>query len=350
MTFVVRGDQAVAPLNRSLAFSNFAVERCSSVSFRAAEFQANDETAHKARAADATLPDIRLLCYDADAKVSLWRAPEGPVLRVSGEVGLLDGVRFRPGTRVMLEVRSTPAQADEQREPEPVLTVDVSTPQELSLSIQREEFKITTELVSIEPSTLDSNLPLATYRVRRDPAFETLTVSAHERGPVLIITPTKHAAQNLFDNDTSIPVESLQFVDEKTGGGVKPALKSWTLAYPEFPEIKPKEPKDGSQFLVLSEMTDTEVWLQGLAPDLSGLEVTVEGNLEKGVTGRPDAATPNQGGGRWEDLRLTKAETIVHAPRWMLVLSALGSMIVITSAWLVAGELLWNRLFPTRPQ
>lgn len=325
MSFEIRGDRRQSLLDSSGQFSAISIERCAEATLTAARFSrvrmpggsTGDGTTH-------TGP-IRFRCDDSDAKITLASPPGGD------RVGSLDTLSLDPGARVALDVRGTTS---------PVVTIDVSTGQALSLPIAG-DVRIITDLVTLEASPFPV-LPLAEYEARLHDADRMFRVSTGNRGTVLIVTPTSDTVAEFFDTEPPLAIGTLQFIDETVGGQtVTPFLRDGTLGYPDYPRM-PAVTIFGSDFLVLNRTTDMELHALALDPALAALTLTVEGLLTEGAIG--SSAAGGTGGdeprGRWFDPRLTLYHVFRYGSPWKIV-AIIGAWVMATT-WAMYGR--WPRL------
>ena len=302
MSFETRGDRGQSLLDASAQFSALSIERCEEATFTAGRFARAGGRGGTGGEGVVAGP-VRFRCDDRDAKITLTASSEA-----GRSAGSLDRLSLEPGARVMLDVRGSPSS---------VVTVDVSTGQQLSLPIPG-DVRIVTDLVTVEPSP-GAVSPLAEYEARLHDADRMLRVRTGARGTVLLITPAKESVATFFDTEPSLAIASLQFVDEAVGGRmVTPLLGDGRLGYPEYPRI-PALTISGDDFLVLNRTTDMALHALALDSARGALTLTVESLLSEGAIGNPGADGAGGGTrGRWFDPRLTLSDTIRYGSLWGL--------------------------------
>jgi hypothetical protein len=323
MSFVVRGDRSHPLVNSSAQFSALSIERCREATLTAAQFA---RVIVPASAAGESAPHegpVRLRCDDSDAKIRVAPPPgaEAPV-------GSLDRLDLGPGAHVVLSVAGTG---------QPVVTLDVSTAQNLSLPL-RGDVRVVTDLVTVVPRLGPESSP-AEYDVRLHDADRMLRVETGDRGTVLIVTPVPESVAGFFDADAALPIESLLFVDESVGGTtVTPFLGQGVLAYPEYPRAPPLDIA-GDDFLVLQRTQEMELKGVAVDPQSVGLAVTVEGVLSEASIGPSSEARSGEGAAEgWLDPRLTLYQAVLYGPWW-------GGGTIVTLC-IAATALLWYRSSP----
>ena len=325
MSFETRGDRGQSLLDASAQFSALSIERCEEATFTAGRFARAGGRGGTAGEGVVHAGPVRFRCDDRDAKITLTASSED-----GRSVGSLDRLSLEPGARVMLDVRGSTSS---------VVTVDVSTGQQLSLPIPG-DVRIVTDLVTVEPSAGPVS-PVAEYEARLHEADRMLRVRTGSRGTVLLITPAKESVARFFDTEPSLAIASLQFVDEAVGGRIStPLLGDGRLSYPEYPRI-PSVTISGDDFLVLNRTTDMALHALALDSARGALKLTVESLLSEGAIGNPGADGGGGGThGRWFDPRLTLYATIRYGSPWRLV--GIAAAWVMATAWLWYGR--WPRL------
>ena len=319
MSFETRGDRGQSLLDASAQFSELSIVSCEEATFMAGRFARAGGRGGAAGEGVVHAGPVRFRCDDRDAKITLTASSED-----GGSVGSLDRLSLEPGARVMLDVRGTTPS---------VVTVDVSTGQQLSLPIPG-DVRIVTDLVTVEPSAGPVS-PVAEYEARLHEADRMLKVRTGSRGTVLLITPAKESVARFFDTEPSLAIVSLQFVDEGVGGRIStPLLSDGRLSYPGYPRL-PSVTISGDDFLVLNRTTDMTLHALALDSARGALKLTVESLLLDGAIGNPGADGGGGGThGRWFDPRLTLYATIRYGSPWRLV--------GIAAAWVMVTAWLWN--------
>ena len=321
VSFVVRGERTQNLLNQSAQFSELTVERCGTVSFSVAQIRHVEPTG-PARSGRPPVPGpIRFTCDDPGAKVTLADAGD-----TGAVIGALDRVVAEPGATVIVEVHGQTI---------PVVTLDVSTRQQLSLPIHR-SLRIVTELVGTEPASLASPSSPSIYEARLPEADRMIRIHSAEEGVVLVMRPTAASASDLLN--ARLPLESVRFFDEQIGGEIRSAfLESGTLSYPDYPDARPVVIAD-DEFLDLNRATAMVLRRISLRHNAPGMRLTLEGNLAKGRIGQPDPSTSGAAG-VWFDPRLTLLQTIRYGFSW--------SAVAAVAAWAMSTTWLGYRRWKT---
>jgi hypothetical protein len=266
---------------------------------------------------------VRFLCDDPGAKIALGAPGDTGV-----PVGVLDRVTAEPGATVVLEVAG---------KTDPVVTLDVSTRQELSLPIHG-PLRIVTELARSEPSALGAGSSLSAYEVRLAASDRMIQVRSGEQGIVLVVRPAAGSGGDLLN--AWLPVQSVQFVDEQIGGEItSPLLGSGRLRYPDYPDVPPVVVAE-DEFVVMNRATGMVLQRMALQHKAPGLQLTLEGRLAEGAIGRPDpGSAPGARTGVWFDPRLTWLQTVRHGSYGVGV-GALA-LWALSTAWL--GHRRWKK-------
>ena len=325
LSFEMRGDRRQSLLDSSGQFSAISIERCAGATFTAARFARVPTPGASTSDATVHTGPVRFRCDDSDAKITL-ASPSG-----NDRVGSLDTLSLEPGVRVALDVRGTTS---------PVVTIDVSTGQALSLPVAG-DVRIITDLVTLESSPVPV-VALAEYEARLHDSDRMFRVSTGDRGTVLIVTPTSDSAAGFFDTEPPIAIGTLQFIDQTVDGEtVTPFLGDGTLGYPDYPRM-PLVTISGTDFLVLNRTTAMELHALALEPAQAALALTVEGLMAEGAIGSSTAPATNgdEPRGRWFDPRLTLYQVIRYGSPWKIV-AIIGAWVMAT-IWAVYGR--WPHL------
>lgn len=330
LAFTPGGDEHHEILNRSVPFSSLVIEDCGAVVFAAEKLEVADpqqlvpgtaagETSHFPdaawRALDPTEP-VTLPCRDPAAKLTL-RNPDPAAARL----GLLDRIRFEPGSQVVLEI--SPGQ-------EPALSLEIETPQELNLTLGP-DLEIVADFVKPEGIAVPFPGDLLTWRARLPEARRTLEVTSGEHGLVLIVTPTRDQAAQLFRERLDLPLASVELLEEDLEGTLTSPLRDKVrLSYPDYPAVPDVNIEKG-EAVGLGGLSQASLTSLGLDAEKGVLRARFDGIAER-VTSRS--------GGFASDYRLTLYDTFRYSWRWKLIgMVAAG---IFTAA--VAVFEIWKKL------
>ncbi len=330
LAFTLGGEERREILNPSVPFSSLVIEDCSAVELSAETLEIADpqrlvpgtEAGEEPRFPDEAwrkvIPtdSVKLSCHDPAAKLTL-RNPNP----AAGRLGLLDRIRFAPGSQVIFEV--SPGR-------EPALSLEIETPQDLSLALGRDvEF----EADFIEPEGIAVPFPgdLLTWRAQLPEARRILEVTSGEHGLVLIVTPARGQAAELFRKQLDLPLTSVELLEEDLQGTLNTPLRDKaTLSYPEYPDIP----------AVTIEKDETVVLRGLLQAQLRGLDFDIEkGALRARFDGIAKRAS-TRAGAFTRDHRLTLSATFLHSSRWKLI--AVVAAWLVSTTWAAFGA--WKKL------
>jgi hypothetical protein len=324
------GEESHEILDRSVPFSSLGIERCNTVVFAAVRLEIADpqqlvpgtaagEIPHFPAAAwrelEPTDP-VKLACRDPAAKLTL-QSPDP----TAAQVGILDRIYFKPGSEVILE--TSPGR-------EPALSLEIETPEELELALGPD-----LELVAdfVEPEGIAVPFPgnLQTWRARLPEGRRTLGLTSGEHGLVLIVTPARGQAAELFRNPLDLPLASVELLAEELEGPLTSPLRDKArLSYPEYPAIP-----------AVTIEPDEAVGLGGLEQArLASLDFDAgKGVLRARLDGIVERAT-SRSGEFARDHRLTLFHTFRYSWRWGLI--AVAATWLLSTTW--AAFQVWKKL------
>jgi len=317
LSFTVSGQSRPSLLNANRGFSELTVERCGTVSFLADEFRAARKTTATGRPASSYSGPVRLACVDSDAKIALSSGVERPAL-----VGTLDRLPLESGATVVLDL------AGSER---PVFTVDLSASRVFDIAIHA-PLELMADLAQVQVPDWGAR-PVARYDVRISQSNRLVQVDPGGQGTVLIVTPAVEHVAEFFNSELRIPVDGIQFQDEVVNdpATVSPLVGDGRVAYPDLPS-KPTKAVAKTQFFVATRTSAMVITQIGLLSDASGLDVKVEGNLEKGRVGTPATPGLERDDASWEDAGLTLYDHVRYGPRWQIAASI--ALWVLTTTWI----------------
>jgi hypothetical protein len=322
LAFTLGGTERRELLDRSVAFSSLVVEKCRTVEFTAEKLEVADprqlvpatgpaETPYFPAAAwrelSPTTP-VKLACLDPAAKLVLTNPDPA-----ADSVGILDRIHFEPGSQVILEI--VPG-------PKPALSLETETPQELNLQLGL-NLGLATDLVRPERPRVPFEGDLLTYRARLPEAARTFTVTSGEHGLVLIVTPARASAAQLFREPLDLPLAAVELLEEDLEGTVNSALHDKAiLRYPDFPAI-PAVTIENGQALGLSGLSQARLSSLELDPKKGALTVRFDGIAAHAAT---------KAGAFAADQRLTLFQTLRYNGRWGLLTAAFLWLVSTTKA------------------
>jgi hypothetical protein len=312
LAFTLGGEERREILNPSVPFSSLVIEDCKAVEFSAEKLEIAEpkllvpgtgigEIPHFPAAAwrELTPTDpVKLSCRDPAAKLVL----KHPDPDAAG-IGILDRIRFEPGSQVILEVPSGR---------EPALSLEIDTPQNLNLALGP-DLEFVTDFVEAEGIAAPFPKGLLTWRARLSEARRTFQITSGDHGLVLIVTPARGQAAELFREPLDLPLASLELLEEDLEGTLSSPLRGKsTLSYPDYPSVP-----------AVTIEKDEAVGLSGLSQArLRGLELeTKRGALRARFDGIAKRAT-SRSGAFVSDRRLTLFHTFRYSWRWVLIAAA----------------------------
>lgn len=320
--FAVRADTAQDLLSLSPQFSELTVERCRSLSFATAAMAPEPAASE----ADRRPPGRASFACTANSKIRLRAAaePDRPI-------GALDRVRADPGASVVIAVDGPG---------DPVVTLDVATRQSLHVPIHQ-ELLVTAELAEGRYETAGAAAAAlgpagyATYRVRvpEDNRFLDLETDAPT---VLVVSPAGESARELLRADP-LPVDGLAlYGPESLEAGTPLPPRSVRVEYPGLPPGLAREIENA--FVRLVRVSDLVIRRMSIEPD--GLRLDVEGIVQEGAIGKPEAAAPDRLA--WQDLRLSALQALRHGPWWRVGLVLVIWLAASLAAWWLVGREAWR--------
>ncbi len=318
LAFTLGGEKRREILNPSVPFSSLVIEDCDALGLAAERLEIADpqqlvpatEAGEIPHFPDAAWREIKptepvkLSCSDPASKLTL-KHPDPAAARL----GLLDRIRVAPGSQVILEV--SPGR-------EPALSLEVETSQDLNLALGP-DLELVAEFVEPEGISVPFRGDLLTWRARLPEGRRTLDVTSGEHGLVLIVTPARGQAAELFPEKLDLPLASVELLAEDLEGTLTSPLRDKaSLSYPAYPDVPAVTIEKGEA-----------VGLGGLSQArLSSLELDTEkGALRARFDGIAGHAT-SRAGDFARDHRLTLFHTFRYSWRW--------GLIGVVAAWLVS--------------
>ena len=330
LAFTLGGKERREVLNSSVPFLSLDIEDCGTIVFAAETLKIADprqiieatEAGERPHFPDAAWRElkprgpVKLSCRDPNAKLTLQHPdPKAPRL------GLLDRIYIKPGSQVILET---------SRSQEPALSVEVETPQDLSLRLGP-DLELVTDLVEPEGLALPFRGDLQTWRVRLPEARRTFGITSTEHGMVLIVTPERGQATELFPDPLDLPLASVELLAENLQGTLTSSLRDKaSLSYPGYPDIP-----------TVTIEKDEPVGLRGLSKaTLRSLDFDVEKRaLRARFDGRVEGAAI-RAGAFTSDHRLTLYHKFRYSWRWGLI--AVAAAWLVSTTWAAFG--VWKQL------
>jgi hypothetical protein len=213
---------------------------------------------------------------------------------------------------------------------EPALSLEVATPQDLDLPLGP-DLEIVTDHVEPEGLALPFRGDLQTWRVRLPKARRTFKVTSTKDGLVLIVTPPRGQAAELFRDSIDLPLSSVELLAEDPEGKlISPLRDKARLSYPGYPDIA-----------AVTIEKDEAVGLRGLSEaTLRSLDFDVEkGALRARFDGRVEGAAI-RAGAFTSDHRLTLYHKLRYSWRWGLI--AVAAAWLVSTTWAAFGG--WKQL------
>ncbi|HSJ74944.1 MAG TPA: TIR domain-containing protein, partial [Gemmatimonadales bacterium] len=239
LAFTLGGKEIREVLNSSVPFSSLVIENCGTAELAAETLEIADpqqlietEPGERPHFPDTAWREVqprgpvKLLCRDPDAKLTLQH-PDPKATHL----GLLDRIYIQPGSQVILEI--SPGR-------EPALSLEVETPQNLNLTLGP-DLELVTDHVEPEGLALPFRGDLQTWRVRLPKARRTFEVTSSKAGMVLIVTPARHQAAELFPEKLGLLLASLELTEEDPQARTRVSSLRDTarLSYPDYPDVQP---------------------------------------------------------------------------------------------------------------
>lgn len=335
LAFTLGGEERREILDSSVSFSSLVVEDCNTATFAAEKLEIADprqlvpgaeagETPHFPdtawRQLQPTHP-VKLSCRDPAAKLTL-KHPDPAAARL----GLLDRIRIAPGSQAILEI--SPGQ-------EPALILEVETPQDLSLALGP-DLELVTDLVEPEGLAIPFRGDLQTWRVRLPESRRTFEIASGEHGLVLIVTPARGQAAELFPENLKLPLASLELSEESPQEGpkerslVSSLRDKASLSYPEYPAV-PAVTIEKDEAVGLGGLSRARLRSLALDAEKGTLHAVFDGIAERVATGDRTSA---------RDHRLTLYHTFRYSWRWGLI--AVVAVWLASTTWTAYG--VWKKL------
>lgn len=320
LAFTPGGEERHEILNRSVPFSSLVLEDCGTVAFTAEKLEVADPQQLVPGTEAGAAPSfhvaawrelnpsgtVRLLCRDPAAKLTLQNPDPA-----AGRLGVLDRIRFAPGAQVVLEV--SPGR-------EPALSVEMETPQELSLALGP-ELEIVADFIQPEGIVVPFSADLLTYRARLPEARRTLDITSGEQGLVLIVAPQQGQLAELFLKPLDLPLASVELLEENLEGKLTSPLRDKAvLSYPDYPSVP-----------VVTIEADEAVGLGGLSQArLRSLELDAKRQALRAVFDGIVERAASRSGELVSDRRLTVFHRVRHSWRWGLIAVAVAWLLPTT--------------------
>jgi hypothetical protein len=330
LAFNLGGERRREILNPSVPFSSLVIEDCKTVELTAEKLEIADprQLVPGAEAGEAPhfpatawrevrpASPVKLSCGDPAAKLTL-RHPDPAAARL----GLLDRIRFAPGSQVILAI--SPGQ-------EPALSLEIETPQALSLALGRD-----LELVAdfIEPEGIAVPFPgdLLTWRARLPEARRTLEITSGERGLVLMVTPARGQATELFPDPLDLPLVSVELLEEDFEGKfTSPLRDKASLSYPDYPAV-PAVTIEKDEAVGLGGLSQARLRSLTLDAEKGALRARFDGIAERATSRSGEFAS---------DHRLTLYHAFRYSWRWGLI--AVAAAWLLSTTWAIYG--VWKKL------
>jgi hypothetical protein len=329
LALTLGGEERREILNSSVPFSSLVIEDCSSATFAAAKLEIADPRQLVPETEAGALPHfpaaawrevqptnpVKLSCSDPASKLTL-RNPDPAAARL----GLLDRIRVAPGSQAILEV--LPGQ-------EPALSLEIETPQDLNLALGP-EIEIVTEFIEPEGIAIPFRGDLLTWRARLPEARRTLQITSGEHGMVLIVSPARGQAAELFRDSLDLPLASVELLAEDLEGSFTSPLRGKAnLSYPDYPAVPAVTIEKA--MVGLGGLSRARLRSLGLNAEEGTLHVVFDG-----IAGR----AASRAGEFASDHRLTLFHTFRHSWRWGLI--AVVAVWLVSTTWTAYG--VWKNL------
>lgn len=319
LAFTPGGDERHEILDRTVPFSSLVIEACNTVAFAAEKLEIADpqqlvpgtaagKAPHFPTAAWRELKPsgpVKLSCRDPAAKLTLQN-PDPAAARL----GLLDRIRFAPGSQVVLEI--SPGR-------EPSLSFEIETPQELSL-VLGSDLELVADFMEPEGIAVPFSGDLLTWRARLPEARRMLTITSGEHGLVLIVTPARDQPAKLFREPLDLPLSSVELLEEDLEGPLTSPLRDKSrLSYPDYPAV-PAVTIEQDEAVGLGGLSQARLRSLSFDPGKGVLRARFDGIAER-ATSRSGAFS--------RDHRLTRFQTFRFSSGWR--------QIAFAAAWLASA-------------
>lgn len=331
LALILGGEERREVLNPSVPFSALVVEDCDTVTFAPEGLDVADprqlvpgteagEAPHFPPAAWRQLQPagpVKLTCRDPAAKLTLRHPDPG-----AARLGLLDRLYVQPGSHVILEV--SPGR-------EPALSLETGTPQDLTLALGP-DLEIVTDLIEPEGLTVPFRGDLLTWRARLPEARRTLEIASSGHGLVLIVTPARGQAAELFPETLNLPLAALELSEENPRERApSSSLRARAnLSYPEYPAI-PAVAIEKDEAVDLQGFSQARLRHLALDPGKGTLHAVFAGTARRVASGDRTSVRDN---------RLTLYHTFRHS--WRLGLLAVAATWLVSTTWAAFGA--WRKL------
>lgn len=325
------GEERREILNPSVPFSSLVIEDCNSVMFAAEKLEIADprqlvpgseaeETPNFPAAAwrevKPTEP-VKLSCNDPAAKLTL----KHPDPATTPRLGVLDRIRFAPGSQVILAISGGR---------EPALSLEMETPQDLNLALGR-DFEAVTDFMEPEGIAMPFPGDLLTWRARLPEARRTLAITSGEHGLVLIVTPARGQAAEIFREPLDLPLASVELLEEDVEGRLASPLRDKaSLSYPEYPAV-PAVAIEKDEAVGLGGLSQARLRRLELDAEKGALRVSFDAIAERAISRAGDFA---------RDHRLTLFDSFRYSARWRLI--AVVAVWLVSTTWAAFG--VWKKL------
>ncbi len=329
LALTLGGAQRREILDRSVPFSSLVIEDCGTVAFAAETLKVADpqELVPGTETQPPTFPaaawrelphtgPVKLSCRDPEAKLTL-RNPDPE----AAEAGTLDQIYLEPDSQVILEV--SPGR-------EPAVSLEIETPQNLHLALDA-DLELVADFVAPENVAVPFQVTPLTWRARVPEAHRFLDLTSGENGLVLIVTPARGKAAEMFPEKPDLPLASLELLEESLRGDLtSPLLGEAKLSYPDYPDIPPVTIK-ADEDLGLGGLSQARLTHLSFDTEKSALRVGFDGIAEH----------PTSKAGEFvRDHRLTLFHAIRYSWRWALIAAAAAWL--VTTTW--AAYEAWKKL------
>jgi hypothetical protein len=202
---------------------------------------------------------------------------------------------------------------------EPALSLETETPQDLTLALDP-DLEIVTDLVKPMGLAVPFRGDLLTWRARLPESHRTVEIASSRHGLVLIVTPARGQATELFPETLSLPLASLELTEEspQASAPASSLRDKASLSYPEYPDI-PAVTIEKDEAVDLSGLSQARLRRLELNTEKGTLHAVFDGIAKRVASGDRTSARDN---------RLTLYHTFRYSWRWGLV--------VVVATWLVS--------------
>lgn len=307
--FEIGGDESVSIL-ASTVFQSLTIERFNRITLNPETFAVADPAEYSLT--EDRYPESAWQNLTASSPLEIIEEEETlqPAITLekfssdSRYTGVLDHVRVKPGTRIVLELHGTGT---------PVLTLKIEGQTSSAVLSIREPFLLLTAYCRLSGLTGGSpfKTDLLTYKGQLTEHSPEIEIDGKDNALVLILKISHEPKAAPFSKEV-IPVTALEFTHQRETGGYRTALvKEGRINYPGYPQMSEKSVRP-PDFLSLNNLERFRIKEVTLDPQQKGISLRLEG-----IAGAIRAGSQEF----LRDYRLTLFDTLWLNPRLVLLFS-----------------------------